>query len=104
VSAQPLARKAICLIEEETDERRTSNVQHPTSNKFILSVLKKISRHAAQAPALRERSHPSKFDIRYSAVRCLIQAIAAASLITKKTCHFGVVSHERRRWPEKRPV
>jgi len=25
-------------------------------------------RHAAQAPALRERTHPSTFDIRYSAV------------------------------------
>ena len=33
-----------------------------------------------------------RFDIRYSAVRCLIQAIAAASLITKKKCHFGLVS------------
>jgi len=29
---------------EETDERRTSNVQHRTSNECILSVLKKISR------------------------------------------------------------
>jgi len=36
----------------------------------------------------------SLFGIRYSAVRCLIQAIAAASLITKKPCHFGVVSYE----------
>ena len=41
------------LIDIETDERRTSNVQHRTSNECILSVLKKISRHAAQAPALR---------------------------------------------------
>jgi hypothetical protein len=31
--------------------------------------------------------------VRYSAVRCLIQAIEAASLIIKKLCHFGVVSH-----------
>ena len=53
-----------------------------------------MERHAAQAPALRERFHPSKFVIRYSAVRCLIQAIAAASLITKKTCHFGLVSYK----------
>ena len=36
----------------------------------------------------------SLFVIRYYAVRCLIQAIAAASLITKKTCHFGVVSYK----------
>jgi hypothetical protein len=35
-----------------------------------------------------------RFDIRYSAVRCLIQAIEAASLIIKKPCHFGVVSYE----------
>ena len=45
-----------------------------------------------------------RFDIRYSAVRCLIQAIEAASLIIKKPCHFGVVSYERRRWLEKRPI
>ena len=41
-----------------------------------------------------KRFHPSSFDIRYSAVRCLIQAIEAASLIIKKPCHFGVVSYE----------
>ncbi len=35
-----------------------------------------------------------RFDIRYSAVRCLIQEIEAASLIIKKPCHFGVVSYE----------
>ena len=35
-----------------------------------------------------------RFDIRYSAVRCLIQAIEAASQIIKKPCHFGVVSCE----------
>ena len=32
-----------------------------------------------------------RFDIRYSAVRCLSQAIEASSLIIKKPCHFGVV-------------
>jgi len=36
--------KTARLIGKETDERRTSNVQHRTSNKCILSVLKKISR------------------------------------------------------------
>ncbi len=35
-----------------------------------------------------------RFDIRYSAVRCLIQAIETASLVTKKTCHFGRVSYK----------
>ena len=35
-----------------------------------------------------------RFDIRYSAVRCLIQIIEAASLITKKIFHFGVVSYK----------
>ena len=36
--------RASSLIGIETDERRTSNVEHRTSNKCILSVLKKISR------------------------------------------------------------
>ena len=35
-----------------------------------------------------------RFDIRYSAVLCLIQIIEAASLVIKKTFHFGVVSYE----------
>jgi hypothetical protein len=38
VSAQPLAAEAASMIEKETDEHRTSNVQHPTSNECILSV------------------------------------------------------------------
>jgi len=45
-----------------------------------------------------------RFDIRYSAVRCLIQAIKATRLIIRSMCHFGVVSHERRLWPKERPV
>ena len=36
----------------------------------------------------------SLFVIRYSAVRCLIQAIVTGSLIIMKLCHFGVVSYE----------
>ena len=36
-----------------------------------------------------------RFDIRYSAVRCLIQIIEAANIVIKKTFHFGVVSHEK---------
>ena len=35
-----------------------------------------------------------RFDIRYSAVRCLIQVIQATLLIIKKPCHFGVVSYK----------
>jgi hypothetical protein len=46
-------------------------------------------------------NRPSSFVIRYSAVRCLIQAIETASLIIMKLCHFGVVSYERRFWPKK---
>jgi hypothetical protein len=79
--APPLARKAASLIEKETDERPTSNVQHRTSNKCILSVLKKISRSDSN---LRH----SSFVIRYPAVRCLIQAIVAGSLIIRKTVPF----------------
>ncbi len=41
-----------------------------------------------------KRFHPSKFVIRYSAVRCLIRVIQATRLIIKKPCHFGVVSYE----------
>ena len=36
-----------------------------------------------------------RFDIRYSAVRCLIQAIEADSLTINKLCYFGVVSYKR---------
>ena len=34
----------VSLIGKETDEHRTSNVQHRTPNECILSILKKISR------------------------------------------------------------
>jgi hypothetical protein len=45
-------------------------VERPVVSLFVeRSILKKTERHAAQAPALRERNHPSTFDIRYSAVR-----------------------------------
>jgi len=37
-----------------------------------------------------------RFDIRYSAVRCLIQATEAGSLSIKKPGHFGVGSYEFR--------
>jgi hypothetical protein len=87
-------QKTACLIEKETDERRTSNVQHRTSNECILSVLKRF------------REAIPSFEIRYS-IFCgslFSPAAKAASLIIKKPCHFGVVSYERSRWPEKRPV
>ena len=50
-----------------------------------------------------KRCHPSKFDIRYSMFcgSLFNPASKAARLIVKKPCHFGVVSHERRLWPEK---
>ena len=35
-----------------------------------------------------------RFDIRNSAVRCLIRAVEATRLIVKKSCHFGVVSYK----------
>jgi hypothetical protein len=37
-----MAKKTVSQIEKETDERRTLNVQHRTSNECILSVLKKM--------------------------------------------------------------
>ena len=45
---------------------------------------------------LIKRTERSDSTLRNSAVRCLIKAIEVASLIIKKPCHFGVVSHERR--------
>ena len=40
-----------------------------------------------------------RFDIRYSAVRCLIRAVEATRLIVKISWHFGVVSYEMFRFP-----
>ena len=40
VSAKPLAAEATNLIGKETNEHRTSNVQHRTSNEWILSICK----------------------------------------------------------------
>jgi hypothetical protein len=74
-------------------------------NEFYL-FYKKIERSLrlveAAAPTPR-RANPSfvilRFDIRYSAVRCLIQAVDAGILIIEKPCYFGVVSYKRRLWP-----
>ena len=44
MSAPLPAKKTAGIIKNKTDERRTSNVQHRTSNECILPVLKKISR------------------------------------------------------------
>jgi hypothetical protein len=41
-----------------------------------------------------KKTERSETLLRNSAVRCLIQAIEAASLIIKKTCHFGRVSYK----------
>jgi hypothetical protein len=43
VSATVLAAVGNRLIEKETDEHRTSNVQHRTSNEYILTALKRLS-------------------------------------------------------------
>jgi hypothetical protein len=42
----PAARRAASLIEKETDERRTSNIERPTSNNVFFR-LKKTEQHAA---------------------------------------------------------
>jgi hypothetical protein len=65
-------------------EYRISNVEGMYSIYFI----KRLSAAKPSFEILR-------FDIRYSAVRCLIQAIEVASLIINKPCHFGVVSYKR---------
>jgi hypothetical protein len=59
------------------------------SNVFWLFYIKMTERHAAQAPALRERIRTSTFVIRYSAVLRFA---------------FIVVSRERQPLAKKRPV
>ena len=60
----PAARRnAASLIEKETDERRSSNVQHRTSNECILSVLKRF------------REAIPHFEIRYSLFEILRFAV-----------------------------
>ena len=67
----------------EMVKKRISNVEGMYSINFI----KRLSAAIPSFVILR-------FDIRYSAVRCLIQAIEVSSLYIKKPCHFGVVSYE----------
>jgi hypothetical protein len=99
-SAPPPAKKTAGLIEKETLKKRISNNEYRMLNvEGMYSIF--FNKEMERSDSILRNS---LFVIRYSAVRCLIQAIAAASLITKKTCHFGLVSYERRRWPEKRPV
>ena len=43
-------------------ERRTSNIERPTSNNEFCPFKEKTKRHAAQAPALHERICPSNLD------------------------------------------
>jgi hypothetical protein len=50
-----LACKSASLIEKETDEHRTLNVQHRIMNSVNL---KKTEQHAAQSPVLGERINP----------------------------------------------
>ncbi len=42
--AQPLARKAASQIYKETNERRTSNTERPTSNNEFCHIIKKLSK------------------------------------------------------------
>ena len=81
---------AACLKSGQSNRERnwwTSNIERPTSNvEWMYSVYFKTD--------FAKRFHPSKFDIRYSAVRCLIRVIQATRLIIKKPYHFGVVSYE----------
>ena len=73
IRATPLAWKTASLIKKETNEHRTSNVQHRTSNECSLSVLKKD---------LAERFHPSAFHIPTSAfVKCFTREVQGAGQI-----------------------
>jgi hypothetical protein len=44
VSALPPARKTAGQIEKETNERRTSNIERPTSNTVFCHFIKRLSK------------------------------------------------------------
>jgi hypothetical protein len=52
-SALPLAAPAVSLIEKETNERRTSNIERPTSNIVFCLFYKKTDQHALHSPRKR---------------------------------------------------
>jgi len=84
VSAQPPAKKTAGQIEKETLKKRISNNEYRMSNvegMYSIFLIKEMERSDS---ILRN----SLFVIRYSAVRCLTQAIEAASLIKKETVPF----------------
>jgi hypothetical protein len=43
IRARPLAKKTASLIGKETDERRTSNIERPTSNNEFYQFKKRLS-------------------------------------------------------------
>jgi hypothetical protein len=66
-------RRASNLIEKETLKNQISNIEKKISSAEVMySVFYKIDR--------AKRNHPSKFVIRYSAVRCLQQGPAIDAL------------------------
>jgi len=69
VSAPPPVKNAASLIAKETNEHRTSNVQHRTSNNEFCLLLKRLSDVSGRSRRWSlKRFRPSTFDIRYSAV------------------------------------
>jgi hypothetical protein len=107
-SAQPPTKKAASLIKKETDEHRTSNVQHRImySVCFKKDFAKPPARKGSNAYASESDSilRHSSFDIRYPAVRCLIQATVAGSLIIRKTVPFWCSFIRARPPAKKQPV
>jgi hypothetical protein len=78
-------KKKLMNIESRQGVKRPITPGREMPNECILSILKKIERHAAQAPPQRQALarrvrcasdsilRHSAFDIRYSAVRCSVQ-------------------------------
>jgi hypothetical protein len=58
-AARPPAKTTAGLIDKRNFKKRISNIE--CRRKVFYLFIKKTERHAAQAPALRERIHPSKF-------------------------------------------
>jgi hypothetical protein len=61
----------------------------------IMNIECRILKEGILSIFINYKAERSDSTLRHSAVRCLIQANEAGSLIIKKWCHFGVVTYER---------
>jgi len=66
IRTRPLSKKTASLIKKETDERRTSNIERPTSNNVFCQLKKDRATRGASACAARANL---LFEIRFDRVR-----------------------------------